>query len=215
MSNQQPVLFEPRADEEDALFFAPLELRKRYTAEQVEKIEWKKEAILMLLGAGWPVSRIQERLHVNFRTVQALAKRSAEQVAGFNQEFADHLVTLASGWFGLAAVKAPDAPFQHLVLGAGIVMTHARELKVMGLGGEKESVKEDVDRVAAAAELRRLLREDLARQVEGMPARVGGAPGQEVASEPKTDAPAGWTPQPVVNCGSAGGGQLNIIHKSS
>ena len=194
----QPVLFEPTAEEEEALSFSGAELRKRYTAEQVEKVEWKREAILMLLGAGWPVSRIETKLHVNHRTVLALARRSGEQVAGFSQEFADHLVTLAAGWFGLAAAKAPDAPFQHLVLGAGIAMTHARELKAMGLAPEKECLKGDVDRVAAAAELRRMLTEDLARQVDGK--------GQEVLPEASPSAPAeadrrAATPQPLVSCG--------------
>ena len=50
-------------------------------------------------------------------------------------------------------------------------MTHARELKAMGLAPEKESAIESTDRVAAAAELRRMMEEDLARQITQFPVR--------------------------------------------
>jgi hypothetical protein len=50
-------------------------------------------------------------------------------------------------------------------------MTHARELKALGLAPEKESAIESTDRAAAAAELRRMMEEDLARQITQFPVR--------------------------------------------
>jgi len=69
------------------------------------------------------------------------------------------------GGLGLRPRKLRTHRSKHLVLGAGIAMTHARELKAMGLAPEKESAIESTDRVAAAAELRRMMEEDLARQI--------------------------------------------------
>jgi hypothetical protein len=62
------------------------------------------------------------------------------------------------------------------------------------LGVEKECAKEHVDRVAAAAALRRMMEEDLARQVVE-PAQP--APDSETAAANGETA----TPQPVVSCG--------------
>ncbi len=192
----EPQLWEPAAAEEEAVLFSPERLRKLYNASQVEKIECKREAILMLLGAGWPISRIEQKLHCNFRTVQALAKRYAEEVAGFNLEFAENLLRMAAGWFGLAAVKASDASFKDLTLGAGIALTHARELKLIGLIPEKEATTIDENRVAAAASLRSMMQSNLARQ-------VGNG---TLEAEPVTAS----TPQQVVSCGVAGPRSLNI-----
>jgi hypothetical protein len=176
---EQSVLWDHEDDE--ALLFTPEQIRKRYTGAQARKLEWRREAILMLLAAGWPVRRIKDKLHANTDTIVALAKQSAEKVGALNSEFAEILVRMAAGFFGLAATKAHDAPFKDLMLGAGIALTHARELKTMGLLPEKESTTIEQDRVAAAARLHAAMTEELARQV-GDPAP---------------------TPQPVVSCGVA------------
>jgi hypothetical protein len=185
-NSEQPLLLESSAEEEGSLFSAS-ERRKRHTAAQVEKLEWRRQAILMLLATGWPARRIKERLQCNADTVVALAKQSAEKVGALNLEFAEILVRTAAGFFGINATKAHDAPSEYLILGAGIAFTHASELKTMGLIPEKEAGSIKEDRVAAAARLHAAMTEELARQLE----------------EPAS--PASPTPQPVVSCGVKAG----------
>lgn len=156
MSNDlQPALFSPEDD--SALLFSVEEVRKRYTAAQAEKLEWKRTAILMLLASDWPVETICRELNVSFRTVKALAAVHAQKVAGFNKEFAQILLQTGARFIGIARTKEQDASFKDLMIGAGIVMQHARETFMMGEVGEEKVVKGDEDRAAAAAELRRMM----------------------------------------------------------
>jgi hypothetical protein len=194
---EQSVLWDHEDDE--ALLFSSEQVRKQYTAGQAKKIEWRREAILMLLAAGWPVRRIKDKLHANTDTIVALAKQSGEKVGALNTEFSEILVRMAAGFFGIAATKAHDAPYKDLMLGAGIALTHARELKTMGLLPEKESTTIEEDRVEAAARLHAAMTEELARQVETPAKEVAG----QVLAPAGQPLPAGATPQPVVSCGVA------------
>jgi hypothetical protein len=150
--SQQPALFAEQDDE--AMLLPQPEIAKRYSGKIADKLEFKRNAILMLLGAGYPVDTISVQLHANKRTVTELAKRCAEKVARFNKEFADILLSTGSRWVGLARTKEDGASFRDLTIGAGIVMQHARDLLAMGETGEKEIVQEAEDHAAAAARLR-------------------------------------------------------------
>src|SRR5262245_66654614 len=103
MTEAAPELFESADD--SALLFAQDERRKRYTAEQANALEWKRNAIVCLLAADWPVEVIARELHCNLRTVNALAARCAEEVAGRTTEFAQVCHRLGARWFGLAKTR--------------------------------------------------------------------------------------------------------------
>jgi len=154
--NEQAALFNADDIDDSALLFGD-EIRKRYTAQQVHGLECKRNAILMLVASDWPVETIARQLHVNLRTVTALAKRSGEEVAGFKKEFASMLMRTGGRWLGLARTKEDSASFKDLTIGAGIVMQHARELHMMGESGEEKVVKEEQDHAQAAAALRAMM----------------------------------------------------------
>ncbi len=187
---EQSVLFDH--EDEEAILFSPDQIRKRYTGAQANKIEWRREAILMLLAAGWPIRRIKEKLHVNDGTITALAKQSAEKVGTLSSEFAEVLTRLAAGFFGLAATKADEADFKDLMIGGGIALTHARELQSMGLVGKKDVPAIEENRLEAARILREAITADREEQMAG-----------NVEATPAT-------PQPVGTCGVKAGAPLNI-----
>ena len=192
---KQAVLLE--VEDSDGVLFSREERKARYTARQVSELERLREAVFMLLPA-WPIEDIARRLHMNTRTVRALAAQDAEKLAGSKRDFTNVLRSTADRWLALARTRESEATFQQLAIGLGIIMDKARDLELMGLAPENEALKENVDRVAAAAELRRMLTEDLARQVDGK--------GQEVLPKASPSAPAeanrrAATLQPVVSCG--------------
>lgn len=150
----QPALFE--LEDDSALLFEPEEMRKRYTAQQADKLERLKTSVLMLLSS-WPVEDIARHLHLNTRTVRALAAQSAEKVAGFNKEFGDMLVRTGARWIALARTREQDASFKDLNIGAGIVIEKASALLAMGQVAEERETKEVTDHVQAADALRRLM----------------------------------------------------------
>jgi len=151
----QAVLFEP--DEDLALLCSPDTNRKRYTADQVDAIEWKRNAVLMLLASDWPVEYIARHLHVNKRTVMALAARSGEEVAQHTNKFASVCHRLGARWLGLAKTLEHDASFLQLVTAGAIAIDKGNTLAGMGQMGEESALKEAQDHVEAAAVLRRLM----------------------------------------------------------
>lgn len=150
----QPALFV--GEEDAAILFPPEVLRKRYTAEHAAELERLATAICMLLPT-WPVETIARQLHVNLRTVRALAAREAEKVAGCSSGCAEVLMRTGFRWVALARSREHEAGFKDLTVGAGIIMQHARDLAAMGQIEQEKSTKEVVDHAEAAAELRRLM----------------------------------------------------------
>lgn len=195
MNNQQPALIE--VVEDDGILFSPEQRAKRFTAAQCEKLEWKENAILELIARDCPVKRIARLLSVSDHTVTVLVMRHSEKVATFSQEYADQLLKKGARLVSLGLLKEDElSPFQAITCGAiltdkAVVVANGAG---MGLSGGKEFVKEPVDRVAAAAALRRMVEEDLARQV--------AEPSQPApASEPAEANGELGAPQPVVSCG--------------
>jgi hypothetical protein len=95
------------------VLFPPEELSKRFTAEQAEKLQWKVRAMVLLLGAGWPVEVIARELNVSHHTVSALAARESEKVAGSAKEFERCLRSLAARWFGSRVRGSPMRRFSN------------------------------------------------------------------------------------------------------
>jgi hypothetical protein len=182
--DRQQVLFEPTSDE--ALLLPAEEMRKHYTGQLAKNMEWKKGAILMLLGAGFGIRLIAEKLHVSTHTVTELLKRSASEVATHKREFAEILMSTGARWIGLARTKENGASFRDLTIGAGIVMQHARELVAISTG---QSDGKEISQMAADhAERLRQLREWFDRAELGVPPPIeapadpaGGADVEPVA----------------------------------
>lgn len=153
----QALLFD--LEDDDALLFSrtDLERTKRYTAEQVRNLEWKRDAIVMLLASDWPVEHIATRLHVNTRTVRAIAARSAAEVAGTAKMFGRVCQGLAARWMGLARTKEQEASFLQLVTAAGIATDKAQLLDAMGQVADVVDTKEAPDRAEAMAALRAMM----------------------------------------------------------
>lgn len=152
--SDQAVLFE--LEDDSALLLPAEQVQKRYTAEQADKIERLREAVLMLVPC-WPVERIASQLHLSTRTVRTLALGSSEKVAGFSREYGESLLRLSARWLALARMKEDEASPKDLAVMAGIVMQNARDLVAIGqLDGAKET-KEEQDHLAAATALRRLM----------------------------------------------------------
>jgi hypothetical protein len=196
---QQPLI---EFEDDAAVLFSQEEMKVRYTARQVSELERLREAVFMLLPA-WPIEDIARRLHMNTRTVRALAAQDAEKLAGSKRDFTNVLRSTAARWLALARTRESEATFQQLAIGLGIIMDKARDLELMGLDGEKEFVKEDVDRVEAARRLRALMAGG-AQEPAGVEAgQAGPARAEPVPNEAET-------PQPVVSCGAETGKPANI-----
>lgn len=203
--NEQRALIE--LEDDSALLFSVEERRKRYTAAQAAELERLHTSVLMLLSS-WPVDAIARELHLNTRTVRALAAMSAEKVAGFKKEFGEMLLRTGARWVALARTKEHEASFRDLNIGAGIVMDHARELALMGQVGEEPATKEDQDHVAAALALRALM--DQARPAETQstgPDLQDSQLDQAVAADvPQDPGQAARTDQPAPTARAPGGG---------
>ena len=127
---QQAALFaEPEF--EPGLFLAPEEMRKRYTGEQATKMEWRKNACIRMLAYGIPAEDIAQDLHMNLRTIQALASQNGKQLAAFSEKFAGELMSSAAADIALAETKRGEASFKDLHIGAGIKMQHAMSVKLV------------------------------------------------------------------------------------
>lgn len=121
-------------------------LRKRYTGEQAEKIEWRRDACLYMLGRECPVEEIASVLRMNLRTISALAAQNGRKLGGFSDHFARELMASAASDIALAHTKRDDASYKDLHIGAGIKMQHAMGVKLVAEGSEKPAV--DVEAVS-------------------------------------------------------------------
>lgn len=140
--------------ESDAAFFLSDEqLSKRYTADQAQAVSWKREAVCMLIAAGWPVEDISKRLHMSTRTVKALVGLQASKVAGDKKSFGKILHGLGARWFGLAQTIEGKAEFRDLVIAAGIATQRGSEVLAMGESGGENVLEMEAEQSAARAKL--------------------------------------------------------------
>ena len=135
-------LFDPSTDADAAFFLPESELRKNYTAGQVNAVSWKRNLICMCIASGWPIEDIARAAHVSTRTVLALAGRESEQVAGKIKEFGQALHTLGARWYGLARAKEGEATFIQLAQAASFAVQRGSE--VMAAAGTGEDAPEEV-----------------------------------------------------------------------
>lgn len=128
---------------EEALMLPGEELRKRYTAAQAEKLEWRRDGALLMLAYKIPKEQIAASLRMNLRTLDALVISQAQIYAGFTEAFARRLMSHAGAAVELAMTKMGEASFLQLTTGAGILADKAMALKG-GLPSAGEEVTIDL-----------------------------------------------------------------------
>lgn len=138
---EQAALFSEEPFEE-ALLLPPDEIKKKYTGANGEKMVWRQEAALYMLGRQCPAADIARVLHMNLRVIAALAAQHGRKLAGFTEAFAQELASSAAADFALAETKRDQASYKDLNIGAGIKMTHAMGLKLAGVGSTMDDVIE-------------------------------------------------------------------------
>lgn len=141
-----------------ALFLHPDERSKRYTAEKCRSLEAKEDLIILCITRGIGVELVAKAAHVETRTIRALVARAAEQVTRSSKELSVAMLRKSAKFLFLADLRAEEACFRDLMIGAGIAAQHGRELQLMGEIVEEKIVKEDVDELAVCAQIRELAR---------------------------------------------------------
>jgi hypothetical protein len=149
----------PPGESDAAFFLSDSQLRKRYTAALAREVEGKRELILMCLAAGFPVEDIAKNARVNYRTVQALAARDGERVAGELKTLGRAIRSTGARWYALARTKEGEATFIQLATAASYALQRSNEIEVIAGMGE---VGEEKSAIASAgadpcARLRELL----------------------------------------------------------
>lgn len=124
---QASLFSEPEFEPE--LLMTVEERKKKYTGAQAEKMEWRRDATLLMLARAVPVEDIARVMRMNLRTITALAQRHGQQLATFSEEYAKQLNAIAGGWIALANTKAHEASTLQLATAAGILMDKALQVK--------------------------------------------------------------------------------------
>lgn len=141
------------ADEENALFLPAEELRKRYTGAQAEKMEWRRNACVRMLAYGIPAEYIARDLHMNLRTVTALAAQYGKTIAAFSERFAQNLMESAAADIAAAETKRTSASHKDLHIAAGIKMQHAMAVKLVAdTGAPAENITAESEKLAKLRE---------------------------------------------------------------
>ena len=126
---------------EEALLLPAEQLRKKYTAAQAEKIEWRRDGALLMLAYKVPKEQIAATMRMNLRTLDALVISQAAVFAGFTEAYAKRLIGQAGQAMELAMTKMGDASFLQLTTGAGIMVDKAIAIKGgIPSGGEEQVI---------------------------------------------------------------------------
>lgn len=180
----------------DGLLLPDERVRHVFTGEQMERRSQLKEAVVMLLGAGFGVEIIASRLSLSPQTVRELRNREWSAVVGSKNQFGEVLIRTGMRWVGIARSKEEHASFKDLTIGAGILFQRGAEAlsAAMGVVGEGRETNAAADPEATARRLAELMTRP-AKVIEVAPDSESGATaaqvpdGQQLAEpEPVRDA---------------------------
>lgn len=130
MMDQMPLI---DAESDDALLLSPTERRKRYTAAQAQKIEWKLDCIVTMIAATViPQDAIAAAAHVNVRVVRQLATLFHERIGRDAMKFSEYAAGLSANFLHQASEKAAGAGFKDLMIGHGIARDTALHMRAAG-----------------------------------------------------------------------------------
>ena len=139
---EQQMLLEDEPVFEEGFFLPPEQVRKRYTAERAQRMEMQREVAIYMLAYQCPVKDIARLLHLNERTVRALAGQNGRRLAKFSDEYALELLASAASDFAMAETKREDASFLELVTGGKKKTDSALGVKLMGSAADTETILE-------------------------------------------------------------------------
>jgi hypothetical protein len=142
MALEQQVLLDDEPVFEEGFFLPPEQVRKRYTAERAQRMEMQREVAIYMLAYQCPVKDIARLLHLNERTVRALAGQNGRRLAKFSDEYALELLGSAASDIAIAETKRDDASFLQLVTGAKMKTDSALGVKLMGSAADTETILE-------------------------------------------------------------------------
>jgi hypothetical protein len=126
---QQLALIEP---EEDALLLSHEDAAKRYTARTAEKLEIRRDCILALIAAGYPMDFVARTAHCTARIARLLGAKYAQAVAANTQQMVKVLRSAAMRAAFLAGQKMEDAKLGELSVFMGIALQRSQELELAG-----------------------------------------------------------------------------------
>lgn len=118
--------------EEDALLLSREEAAKLYPATTVEKLAWKRDCILALLGDGHDVRYVATQAHASERIVKTLGAKYFQTVIANSQQMVKVLRGLAMKAAFLAGQKMEGARLGELSVFLGIAMQRAQEQELAG-----------------------------------------------------------------------------------
>jgi hypothetical protein len=129
MEPEQLALIE--GESEEALLLPKEVCAKQYTAALAEKFEQLREAVVMLLGCGYPVEKIAARLRMSTRTVDTIGARHAVAVAGDAKSMAAVYDDLSMTAAYYLKKKIHEAKPGDLNVTMGVAADKSRDLKMM------------------------------------------------------------------------------------
>jgi hypothetical protein len=130
--NDQLALIE--VSDEEALLLPTEQLRKRYTAGQAQKIDWKRDCIKALLACGLPIETVALKAHVNERIVKEILAIYAASIAADMGAFGDYAMSRAAKFLALADQKAHAAPFKEQIAAASFIGKMGMDMKLASTG---------------------------------------------------------------------------------
>lgn len=161
---KQIELIEAGSDE--ALLLDYEDARKRYTARSAEKLAWRRDCILALLGCGLPVDVVAEKAHVSNRIVSLLGSKYAQLVAANSKTFAQTLKGAAAEALFHCKQKMKDAKYGELAVSVGIFAQRGQEAELAGAAHDPGSIEVESES-PAVVEARRIAQEiESRKQIE-------------------------------------------------
>ena len=130
----------PEVEFEEALLLEPDEVKKRYTGTNGKGIIERREMVVKMLARQMTATDICDILKMNPRTVAAIAAQEGQKIAAFSGELANALVSSAMADIAAAQTKRDTASYKDQHIAAGIKLTHAAAMKLIGAGGGEEAV---------------------------------------------------------------------------
>lgn len=137
-------------ESEEALLLPAEEARKRYTGSTAEKLEVRRNLILLALGAGFAVEYIAREAHCSTRTVKILGAKYATQAARSTGEMCKVLGSLAMKAAFHLDQKLTDAKPGELGVIMGIALQRKLEMEAYGSGQGDPGEVVDVESVNPA-----------------------------------------------------------------
>lgn len=138
------------------------EIKKRFTGTNGDNIAARRAQVVKMLAYSIPVKVICDVLKMSHHTVAAIAAQETQAIAAFSEVQAEALAADAMADIAVARTKRDEASYKDLHIAAGIKLTHAQSLKLLGAGSADPTPTtieaEDPRRLAFVERLKQIMR---------------------------------------------------------